>query len=106
MATREQILEIFAEITRRPEKSTGITADIQFDLSGDGGGAYWLKIADGSIETGEGAVENPRMTVRATADDFASMISGNIAPMQAFMLGKIKIQGDTNLAMKLIPLLS
>ena len=107
MATREEIAAIFTRIIERfsPEKAADINATIQFELSGDGGGSYWLKIADGTIETGEGAVENPRMTVRAADDDFVSMVTGGIAPMQAFMLGKIKIQGDTNLAMKLIPLL-
>ncbi|MCK6577974.1 MAG: SCP2 sterol-binding domain-containing protein [Anaerolineae bacterium] len=108
MASREEIAGIFNGILQRFDaaKAEGLNAVVQFDLSGDNGGAYWMKIADGKMEVGSGASENPKMTVRASADDFASMISGAINPMQAFMMGKIKIQGDTGLALKLMPLLS
>ncbi|MDZ4769110.1 MAG: SCP2 sterol-binding domain-containing protein [Chloroflexota bacterium] len=108
MATRDEVAAIFPEMAQRfdPGKAEGVNAVIQFELSGDNGGSYWLKIADGTLQTGEGASENPKMTLRSTGDDFASMMSGSLNPMQAFMMGKIKIQGDTGLAMKLIPLLN
>lgn len=108
MASHEEVAAIFPGMAQRfdPTKADGINAVIQFELSGDNGGSYWLKIADGKMEAGTGASESPRMTVRASADDFSSMIKGALNPMQAFMMGKIKIQGDTGLAMKLMPLLS
>lgn len=108
MATSEEIAGIFTTMISRfdPSKAEGVNATIQFDLSGDNGGTYWLRIADGKAETGVGQSENPRMTLKANADDFASVLNGSINPMQAFMTGKVKIQGDTNLAMKLMPLIS
>jgi putative sterol carrier protein len=110
MAAREQIVEIFSGMMNRMgedlSKVAGINAAIQFDLSGDGGGQQWLRIADDGVTTGEGTVENPRMTLRASADDFVGMIAGTVNPMQAFMMGKIKIQGDTGLALKLMPLIN
>jgi putative sterol carrier protein len=33
-------------------------------------------------------------------------MTGGLNPMQAFMTGKIKIQGDTSLALKLMPLIN
>lgn len=110
MAAREQIVDIFNGMTSRMggdlSKVAGINAAIQFDLAGEGGGMQWLRITDDGVTTGEGEAENPRMTLRASADDFASMISGTLNPMQAFMTGKIKIQGDTGLALKLMPLIN
>jgi len=46
------------------------------------------------------------MTLRTSADDFAGMVAGKMNPMQAFMMGKIKIQGDTGIAMKLMPMIN
>lgn len=106
MATREEIASIFPQLVERLKSAQvqAINAAIQFDLSGDNGGMYWLNISDDNVESGEGAVDSPKMTVRSSGDDFKSMITGELNPMQAFMMGKIKINGDTNLALKLMPL--
>ena len=107
MATSAEIAGIFDTMVKRfdPAKAEGLNATIQFDLSGDNGGAYWLRIADGKAESGVGQSESPRMTLKAKADDFVGMLNGTMNPMQAFMTGKVKIQGDTGLAMKLMPLI-
>lgn len=108
MASNEEVAQIFPTMVERfdPAKAEGINAAIQFDLGGDGGGQYWLRIADGKAETGAGLIDNPKMTLKATADDFHNIISGKMNPMQAFMTGKIKVQGDTSLAMKLMPMIN
>lgn len=107
-ATREEVAGVFPTMVQRfdPQKAENVNATIQFDLSGDNGGQYWLRIADGKAESGEGTSDSPRMTIKAAADDFISMMQGKLNPMQAFMTGKIKIVGDTNLAMKLMPLIN
>ena len=104
--SREEIAGIFPEMVAHflPEKAEGIDATVQFDLSGDNGGQYWLKIANKSATAGEGSVENPKMTIKGTADDYAAMAQGTLNPMQAFMSGRIKIQGDMALAMKFMSL--
>jgi putative sterol carrier protein len=104
----EDIAKIFPQMVERfdPAKAEGVSASIQFELSGDNGGSWWLTIADGRAEVGQGSIENARMTLTATADDFGAMMSGALNPMQAFMSGKIRIKGDTSLALKLMPLIN
>lgn len=108
MATQQEMAQIFNEMAERfdPSKAEGVNATFQFDLSGDNGGQYWVKLSNGSAKSGEGRVENANTTVKAAADDFAAVVNGDINPMQAFMSGKIKIQGDMALAMKLQSLIS
>jgi putative sterol carrier protein len=40
-------------------------------------------------------------TLKMTLDDFGDMISGKLDGMSAFMTGKLKIEGDMGVAMKL-----
>lgn len=103
MATSAEIAQIFPVMAERliPNKAEGVNAIIQFDLSGDNGGLYWLRISEGKCEAGQGQADNPKMTLKASADDYHAMVTGSLNPMQAFMSGKIKIQGDMSLAMKL-----
>lgn len=103
MPTREEVENIFPEMANRfrPEKAEGLNSVIQFNLSGDNGGLFWIKIADGSCTYGAGESESAAMTMKASADDFFSIVSGTINPMQAFMSGKLKVEGDMGLAMKM-----
>lgn len=84
-----------------PEKAQGTNAVIQFSLSGDNGGEFWVHINDGTVTTGEGTHDAPNMTLKADADDWVKVSTGEMNAMQAFMTGKIKIQGDMSLAMKM-----
>jgi len=50
--------------------------------------------------------EHPDTTISATSADLREMASGAVSPPQAFMSGKIKIQGDMGLLMQLTPLVT
>lgn len=102
MATQEQINSIFPMMMENFDagKAEGTNATIQFNLSGDNGGLYWVTINGGEVTHGEGDVEAD-MTVQAAADDFYGIATGDTNPMQAFMMGKIKID-DMGLGMKMI----
>lgn len=100
MPTIDEISSMMTE-SFLPEKAAGTQAIIQFDLSGENGGQFWLDINDGTIESNAGKHENPKMTLIADADDWVKVSKGELNAMQAFMSGKIKIQGDMGLAMKM-----
>src|SRR5437660_3337378 len=83
------------------EKAAGTNATIQFDLSGDQGGKWWIKIADSEATSGEGDAENPNLTLLADAQDYVKISLGQLDGTAAFMQGKLKIKGDMGLAMKM-----
>ena len=101
--TSEEIAAIFPKMATRflPEKAEGVNATFQFDLTGDNGGLFWLRVAEGKCESGLGRAENPKATLKVNADDYAAVVSGALNPIQAFLSGKIKIQGDTGIVLKL-----
>jgi len=96
--------EIFKEMEKRvadnPSAIAGLNANFQFDLSGDDGGTWHVNVADGKAEFGEGATD-ANVTILMSADDFKAMVNGELNATQAFMTGKLKIQGDMSLAMRL-----
>ena len=85
-----------------PEKAGTTKAAIQFDLSGDQGGRWWVKIHDGVAESGKGdAPETPNLTLLADAGDWVKIMTGQLDGTAAFMQGKLKIKGDMGLAIKM-----
>jgi putative sterol carrier protein len=85
----------------QPDKAEGVNAVIQYVLTGEEGGNYIIIIQDGVCTTTEGLAEAPNMTLTAEANDFRNVLLGKANGMQYFMLGKLKLSGDLNLAMKL-----
>jgi putative sterol carrier protein len=95
--------EIFAQMSQafQADKAGSLRATFQFNLSGEGGGDWTVTVADGTCAVAEGKADKPNITIGMVADDFVKMVEGELSPVTAFMQGKIKLQGDMNLAMKL-----
>jgi putative sterol carrier protein len=85
----------------RPDVAEGVDAVIQYRLTGEEGGDYIITIKDGKCTVAEGIAENPTMTLTADGRDFGDVLLGKANGMQYFMMGKLKLAGDLNLAMKL-----
>jgi len=85
-----------------PEKAGSTSGVIEFDLSGENAGKWWLKIHDGKAESGKGDPPEPaKVTLSANSEDWVKIMSGKMDPVSSYMSGKLKIKGDMGLAMKM-----
>ena len=80
-------------------------AVIGFDVTGDGGGKGTTRIEGGSLSVEDGIPDDATMTITCEAEDMIAMIKGELNGVSAFMAGKLKIDGDMSMAMKLQNLL-
>src|SRR6266508_1255076 len=88
----------------QPEKAAGISAKIQFHITGNQGGDWVATIQNQKLSVEPGTTPNPNLTLGADTKDIFNVIGGKLNPMQAYMQGKVHIKGDMGLAMKLLGL--
>lgn len=88
----------------QPEKAAGIDARVQFHITGDRGGDWVGTIRDQKLSVDQGTIPSPNLTLSADTTDIFNILGGKISPMRAFMLGKVQMKGDMNLAMRLLNL--
>lgn len=88
------------------QKLAGTNAIVKFLIEGEGGGTYYLKITpDGAVEGCAGEPPSANATVIQNIADWRAVNRRELDPQMAFMQGKIKIQGDMSIIMKLAQLM-
>ncbi|GAB4512149.1 MAG: SCP2 sterol-binding domain-containing protein [Roseibium sp.] len=87
-------LEKLTEGVRAKVAAGGIEESVKFDL-GETGVIY----LQGSEVTNEDA--DADCTIRMSAEDLGDLLAGDLNPTAAFMGGKMQVEGDMSVAMKL-----
>ncbi len=90
----------------KPDVVAKINSIYQFNISGPGGGAWSVDCTQPGGKIEAGASSNAKCTVAATDQDFLAIVNGKLNAQMAFMSGKLRIQGDMGLAMKLQQILT
>jgi putative sterol carrier protein len=81
-----------------PAKIAGMNATYRFDL--DGSGSWHVTVADGKLSVVESA-DPADCVIRSTEQTLGKVVRGEQKAAVAVMLGKISIDGDMGLALKL-----
>lgn len=78
------------------EKMAGVDigGTVKFDIEGEGA----IMVDDDGVRAGDDEAD---VTLSADPDTFQGMMEGETNPTSAFMTGKLKIDGDMGIAMKL-----
>ncbi len=95
-----------ARLAAKPDVVAKINALYQFNISGPEGGSWSVDCTAPGGKISPGTAPAARCTVAATDKDFLSIVNGKLNPQMAFMSGKLRIQGDMGLAMKLQQILT
>ena len=90
-----------AKLQAKPDVVAKINAIYQFNISGPDGGTWSVDCTQPGGRIEAGSAPNAKCTVVAVDLDFLNIVNGKLNAQMAFMSGKLKIQGDMGLAMKL-----
>jgi putative sterol carrier protein len=98
--TARQLIENMPH-TFRPERAGRAKAVIQFQISGEEGGNWYVVIKDRTCTVTEGLTDSADATVRMDASDYVALATGKLASMKAFMTGTVKASGDVSLLQRM-----
>ena len=102
MSTVDDLQEILSKMPQAfvPERAANLDAVVQLELTGEGGGQWAVKIANGRIAIEQGVADPNNLTLTMDAGDYVALSLGEANPVNLFMAGKIKVEGDPTLALK------
>ena len=94
------IQEFFGSLSERIDasKTAGMTGRYVFDV--EGVGQWTVVVDDGAVSVSEGAGEAD-CTITASEKTLTKIVNGTSNATTAFMMGKLKIDGDMGAALKL-----
>lgn len=92
------LAEITENMRGRVGAGAGLNKSVKFDFGDDG----LVRIDDSvspAVVDNTGAATD--CTVKVSMADFLDIAAGNTNPQMAFMMGKLKVEGDMSVAMQL-----
>ena len=100
-STPEEFIEKILPEKFEGDKAAELSAVVQFNISGDNGGEWYLTIKDQKLEVSKGTTDAPNITLKMKDKDYVNLVNGKLSGQKAFMTGKLKFKGDMALGMKL-----
>ena len=74
--------------------ASGLTAIIQFSITGAETFDGYLTIVDNECEYTEGQAENPEITIISDSNTWHDVLKGKHTAQKAFMIGGLKVRGN------------
>ncbi len=95
--------EYFETIQERfkADEAKGVTATFVYELAGNGGGTWTVRITDGAVSVEPGGAPDPTVTYKISADDYVKLANGQLNGAKAFLTRKLKVSGSIPMAQKM-----
>lgn len=87
-------LESLTEAVKSKVAGGGIDESVKFDMGDDG----QIFVQGSSVSNDDADAD---CTIKISADNLKDLLDGELNPTAAFMSGKISVEGDMSVAMKL-----
>ena len=100
--SQETVRDIIAgmPLAFNPEAAGDLEAVVQFRVTGEEPGDYYLRIADGECRAYEGVHPSPTLTIHTPSEVWVAIARGELDGAQAMLEGKYHIEGDLGLLMR------
>jgi len=99
---------VFGALARRfdPAGAEGFTGALQFELLGmDGRRRSWMvEVGATAARSRPGTAPDAALVVKLGLADFARLVAGDLDPGKALLMGRLDVEGDVNVALRLGPM--
>jgi putative sterol carrier protein len=85
----------------RAERAGDLQAIYAFELTGDDGGSWSVRVGEGSLTVEQGLAADADVTVTASAADWMAIVEGRMDPQLAYLTKKLRVSGNLQLALRL-----
>lgn len=103
------LAEIWKEIDRRANERPDLLKDIHatysFHITGEDSGEYGLKFENSKATVIEGGYVDADCSMKMSFENFKKLLQGNLNAATAYMTGRLKVNGNLALGLKLEQLL-
>jgi putative sterol carrier protein len=79
----------------------GTRATVAFELEGEGGGVFHVRIADGAVQGGAGEPAHADLRVRVDLASWRALNAGTLSAPRALLQRRVHLSGNLVLAVKL-----
>lgn len=103
----QEYMDLQKELSEDQPERPGTTARMQYVVTGgpDGDIKYFWVLEDGKLlEAALGEKDDAEVTLTQSYDDAVKIAKGELDPNAAFMQGRIKVTGNMQKLMQLMPL--
>jgi putative sterol carrier protein len=91
--TSAKIFEKMPDVFK-PDQADGVKAMYEFEISGEGGGRWQVLIENKTCTVTQDANHDPTVIFRMSTEDHVGIVDGSVNAQMAFMMGRIKVEGD------------
>ncbi|MFH0800731.1 MAG: SCP2 sterol-binding domain-containing protein [Pseudomonadota bacterium] len=108
MPGAKEIIEVKVakKLKERPDLGKGIGVAVAIDLKGEGGGRWVIDMTKEPATVSADSTAPVATTISMEAGIFEKMANGEMDPQTAFLTGKVKVDGNLGVAIKLGQLFS
>ncbi|RPF55836.1 SCP2 sterol-binding domain-containing protein [Aquisalibacillus elongatus] len=100
-----KLQQLHKKMKENPEHIEEMDANFSFDIK-DTDQQWSVKFNSNEVELQDGLLDGATCTLKMDASHFEKLLDGQLNATTAFMMGKIKAEGDLTKAMKLQKVLS
>lgn len=84
----------------RAEPVRDLRVTYQIELTGEGGGIFWVRVDGGQVSSGAGRTPRPDVLYQLAARDFFDVLAGRANPELLYMEDRIRVEGSMSLALE------
>jgi len=95
---REFFEQLAARTAGGSDRTRGLTATYRFDV--EGAGSWRVEVDDGAVSVSESDADAD-CVIAISEDTLLGIVSGRQSPTGALLMGRIRLEGDAALAMRL-----